>query len=293
MKTGIYIPLVTPFKENYEVDYECLAKATKFAIAKGVDGIYACGGTSEFSLLTTEERKRCLEVIIANAEGKEVIAHVGSQSMLESVELAKHAYSAGATMLSAVSPYYYAYSFDQVKAYFLAIAHATPLELMIYNAAQARVYTIEEMRSILEDDKISAIKYTGSNFYMLERLIKEFPGKRFYTGADEMFLAGQAVGAHGAIGTTYNYYADKYVLARKLFHEGKTAEALAVIHKVNDVTEGVLVPGLLMPNVKYIMSLQGLDILPISRPPFTKPDKAVLDKVKAVYEKAEEEFKSL
>ena len=44
MKTGIYVPLITPFKENGEIDYEVLAKATKFALEKGVDGIYACGG---------------------------------------------------------------------------------------------------------------------------------------------------------------------------------------------------------------------------------------------------------
>ena len=86
MKTGIYVPLVTPFKENGEIDYEVLAKATKFVLSKGADGIYACGGTAEFCLLTTEERKRCLEVIIENADGKEVIAHVGSQSTAESVE---------------------------------------------------------------------------------------------------------------------------------------------------------------------------------------------------------------
>jgi dihydrodipicolinate synthase/N-acetylneuraminate lyase len=149
MKTGIYVPLITPFKENGEVDYEVLAKATKFVLAKGADGIYACGGTSEFCLLTTEERKRCLEVIIANADGKEVIAHVGSQSTAESVELAKHAASVGANMLSAVAPYYFGYTFPQIKEYFRKIAHATELELMIYNAAQARDYSLAEMKELL------------------------------------------------------------------------------------------------------------------------------------------------
>ena len=118
MKTGIYTPLITPFKENGKIDYEALAIATKFVLKQGVDGIYACGGTAEFCLLTTEERKRCLEVIIANAEGKEVIAHVGAQSTAEAVELAKHAESVGATMLSAVAPYYFGYTFPQVKEYF-------------------------------------------------------------------------------------------------------------------------------------------------------------------------------
>lgn len=288
MKTGIYVPLVTPFKENGEIDYEVLAKATKFVLSKGSDGIYACGGTAEFCLLTTEERKRCLEVIIENADGKEVIAHVGSQSTAESVELAHHAASVGANMLSAVAPYYFGYTFPQIKEYFRKIAHATDLSLMIYNAAQARTYSLEEMKELLEDEKITAVKYTGQNFYFLERLINSCPDKQFYTGCDEAFLAGAAVGSHGAIGTTYNYYADKYIEARKLFKEGKNAEALEIIHKLNSITEAIISTTSLIAATKYIMSLQGLDILPLSREPFsplTDGDKA---KIKAV---CEEEFK--
>ncbi len=284
MKTNIYVPLITPFKANHEVDYDALAKATKFVLAKGADGIYACGGSSEFPLLTTEERKRCLEVIIANADGKEVIAHVGSSSTLEAIELAKHAYQAGATMLSAVAPYYFGYTFAQVKEYFHSIAHATPLSLMIYSAAQARAYTIAELKELLLDEKISSVKYTGYDFYALERLINAYPDKKFYTGADEAFLAGQAVGAHGAIGTTYNYYADKYILARELFLKGENEKALAIIHKLNDITEILISGGALLASTKYMMRLQGLDILPLSRPPFTPLNQQQCDNLKAIYE---------
>lgn len=284
MKTGVYVQLITPFKENGEIDYKVLAEATKFVLAKGADGIYACGGTAEFFLLTTEERKRCLEVIIANADGKEVIAHVGSQSTSEAVELAKHAESVGANMLSAVAPYYFGYTFAQIKDYFTKLAHATKLELMIYNAAQARDYSLEEMKELLSDDKISAVKYTGQNFYFLERLINSCPNKKFYTGCDEAFLAGAAVGSDGAIGTTYNYYADKYIEARKLFLEGKNAEALGIIHKLNSVTECILSTSVTIAATKYIMSLQGLDILPVSREPFSPLTEGNKAKIKDIYD---------
>lgn len=285
MKTGVYVPLVTPFKKSGEIDYEVLAKATKFVLEKGADGIYACGGTSEFNLLTTEERKRCLEVIIENAGGKEVIAHVGSQSTAEAVELAKHAEKAGANMLSAVAPYYFGYTFAQIKEYFKKIAYATSLNLMIYNASQARTYSLDELRELLSDEKITAVKYTGYNFYYLERLIADYPDKKFYTGVDEAFLAGAAVGSDGAIGTTYNYYADKYIEARALFKQGKNKEALEIIHKLNKITECLIARNNnVIAATKYVMSLQGLDILPVSREPFsplTEADKAA---IKAVYD---------
>ena len=286
MKTGIYTPLITPFKENGKIDYEALAMTTKFVLKQGVDGIYACGGTAEFCLLTTEERKRCLEVIIANAEGKEVIAHVGAQSTAEAVELAKHAESVGATMLSAVAPYYLGYTFPQVKEYFYKIAHATNLYLMIYNAAQARAYTLSEMKELLQDEKISAVKYTGQNFYHLERLIQAYPDKKFYTGCDEAFLAGAAVGSAGAIGTTYNYYADKYIQARKLFLSGENNKALSIIHKLNAITEALIDTGNVIAGTKYIMNLQGLDILPMSREPFSPLTEANKSAIKLIYEDA-------
>ena len=286
MKTGVYVPLITPFKQNGDIDYDVLAKATKFVLSKGVDGIYACGGTAEFCMLSTEERKRALEVIIANADDKEVIAHVGSPSTRESVELACHAASAGATMLSAVAPYYFGYTFPQIKEYFRKIAHATPLSLMIYNAAQARDYSLGEMKELLEDDKITAVKYTGQNFYFLERLINSCPDKRFYTGCDEAFLAGAAVGSHGAIGTTYNYYADKYILARDLFMQGKNAEALEIINKLNSITECIISTTSLIAATKYIMSLQGLDILPLAREPFSPLTQQDMTRIREVLERA-------
>lgn len=283
-KTNIYVPLITPFKADYSVDYEGVAKATKFVLAKGADGIYACGGSSEFSLLTTEERKKILEVIIANADGKEVIAHVGSQSTLEAVELAKHAEKAGATMLSAVSPYYFGYKFSQIKGYFHTIAHTTSLHLMIYNAAQVRPFSFAELKELLNDEKITAVKYTGTDFYVLERLIKSCKNKTFLTGADECFLAGQAVGAHGAIGTTYNYFADKYIKMKALFSEGKNREALEIAGKVNNVTDLLMRSDNLLAVTKYIMTLQGLEILPVSRPPFTALCEEEKERVKRVYE---------
>lgn len=286
MKTGIYVPLITPFNKDGSVDYEGLAKATKFTLSTGADGIYACGGSAEFNLLTTEERKKCLEVIIANADGKEIIAHVGSQSTAEAIELAKHAEKAGATMLSAVAPYYFGYSFAQVNDYFHKIAHATSLNLMIYNATQSRSYSYAEMVEILKDEKITAVKYTGYNFFFLERLIKEYPDKVFYTGADEMYIAGQAVGAHGAIGTSYNFFAKEYIECGKLFAEGKNKEALDIIKKVNGVTEIFFETSSGLAAAKYIMTLQGLDILPISREPFSPLTEDFKKHIREVFETA-------
>lgn len=279
---GIYIPLITPFKCDGEVDYAGLKRATKYVLKNGADGIYAVGGSAEFMKLSIEERKKCLEVIISAADGKTVIAHVGSTSIRESLELARHAEKVGANMLSAVAPYYFNYTFEQVKDYFFQIAEATSLPLMIYNAAQGRTYTLEEQLVLMNHDKITAMKFTNFNYYHLERLIYAYPNKKFYTGADEGFISGQIVGAAGAIGTTFNCQSEKFLLAKKLIKEGKNAQALEVMHSINNIVNTLLNTNTLIVATKYLMALDGLDIDCYSRGPngdLTEEQKEYLKKV--------------
>lgn len=284
MKTNIYVPLITPFNKDFSVDYDGLARATKFVLDKGVDGIYAVGGSSEFTLLTTEEKKKCLETIIKAADGAEVIAHVGSTSTLESLELARFAAKAGASQLSAVAPFYYGYNFAAVKEYFRAISHETELPLIIYNASQGRTYTVAEMSELLQDEKVSGMKYTNTNFFALERLVQAFPNKKFYTGSDENFVSGQAVGAQGAIGTTYNFQGEKFVEMKKLMQANDVAGALKLQHEVNYLTELYFETGSSLALTKYYMVLGGLDILPISRPPFLPLSEEIKTEAKRRFE---------
>ena len=283
MKTGIYVPLITPFRENGEIDYRGLADATKFVLAKGVDGIYALGASAEFPLLSVEERKKCLETIVRAADGAEIIVQVGAAATEQSLSLAKHAQTCGVGMISAVAPYYFAYTFEQVKEYFEDVGNATPLPLMVYNAAQSRSYSLAEMESLMRMDKVAAMKYTNYNFFHLERLIAKFPDKKFFVGADEMFLAGQAIGAHGAIGTTYNYAGDSYIRCRELYKEGKVNEALEIVHKVNAMTELLFDSKSPLAMAKYVMRMQGLDILPVTRKPYTLLTEEMQKKIENAY----------
>ncbi len=290
-KSGIYVPLITPFTQEGEIDYAGLERATKFVLQMGADGIYAVGGSSEFPLLSTEERKRSLEVIKKAAGDAEIIAHVGATSTRESVALAKHAESIGVDMISAVAPYYFNYNFEEIKGYFYTLAECTSLPLMIYGAIQGRAYSLEETRELLSHEKIAAMKYTGFNFYQLERLVCSFPDKKFYTGADEAFLSGQVVGAYGAIGTSFNIFADKFILAKNLFAAGKNEEALRIVNAVNTFFETMFTCSSFITCTKYIMTLQGLDILPISRKPFAELDETMKKNIDVAYKKLNEDFK--
>ncbi len=282
-KTGIYIPLITPFNKDGSVDYRGLANATEFVLNKGADGIYAIGSSSEFVLLTTEEKKKCLKTIIENANGKEVIAQVGSTSLHESLDLAKYVEEVGANIISSVAPFYFSYTFEETKQFFYTLAEATSLPLMIYNNSQGRSYTLTELEELMKHPKITAMKFTNTNFYQLERLKYKFNEKRFYSGADECFLSGQITGVDGAIGTNYNYNCEKMVECRKLFLEGKNSQALKLLNKVNNVIEALTECENFIAGCKYLMSIQGLEILPTTRKPFGELSQKSMEILKKVY----------
>jgi len=81
-------------------------------IAAGVGGLYVCGGTGEWLLLSPTVRRQMAEVAIgAVAERVPVVVHISAATTEQAVELARHARASGADAISAVPPFYYGYPF--------------------------------------------------------------------------------------------------------------------------------------------------------------------------------------
>ena len=116
----------------------------------------------------------------------------------------------------------------------------------------------DEMASFLGDDRFAGIKFTSNDFFTLEQCKSKFPEKLVFNGYDEMLLSGLAMGADGGIGSTYNFMADKFVLIRKLFAEGKMAEARAVQNEANRIITILCKIGVMQAE-KEIMNQLGFD----------------------------------
>ena len=103
---GTYAALVTPYTHDNKVNYNELQKLVRYLIDNGIDGFYVGGSTAEAFLLSTEERKGCLEAVVEAVNGeRNVICHTGSISTDIATELAIHAEKVGANAVSAISPF--------------------------------------------------------------------------------------------------------------------------------------------------------------------------------------------
>ena len=95
-----------------------------------------------------------------------------------------------------------------------------------------------------------------------------YPDKLMFNGYDEMLLSGLSMGADGGIGSTYNFMADKFVMIRKLYSEGRVEEARRVQNEANRII-AVLCDIGVMQAEKEIMNQLGLDFGGCM-PPFSK-----------------------
>lgn len=280
---GVFPALLTPFDVSGAVNYDALRELVQFNLEKGVNGFYVCGSTSEAFLLSHEERKKVLETVCAEACGKAaVIAHVGCIGQELAMDLARHAKNAGADAISSVPPFYYGFSFEEIKRYYFALAEAG-LPVVIYNFTAAGVkLTTEQFMEFLADPRFLGVKHTSSDFFMLERLKAFRSDAVIFNGYDEMFLSGLVAGADGGIGSTYNFMAEKYIAIEKYFRAGDLAAAQAEQHRANNVIAELLKYGV-MPSCKTICNHLGLSLGECRKPfaPLTAEQK---QRLIAVYE---------
>jgi len=286
---GVVPALMTAFKHDaaQSFDAENTKKLCRFLADAGVNGLYVGGSSGEMILMSVDERKALLEAAMEAVEGTNVaiVAHVGAMSTADTLELARHAESVGADALSSVTPLYFKYTVREVTHYYERIAGETSVPVVIYNIPGMTGLSLnrEQLGSLLSIPNICGMKFTCSDFCQLERLISDFPDKVFYNGADEMLLSGLAAGAHGGIGTTYNFMPEKFVKIYNDFKAGRIDEARKTQGEANEIICTILKHGG-MASSKYLIQRRGIDCGLCREPfmPVSEESKAILDALKLV-----------
>lgn len=266
---GVFPALLTPFTKDDRIHEKVLADLVEYNLEKGVNGFYVGGSTAEAFLLSLEERKQILEVVMATVAGRaSVITHIGCIATSQSIELAKHACRLGVQALSSIPPFYYKFSIEEIRNYYMQIVNEVDVPMIIYNfpGNSGVVFTDDDLAYFLNDCRFAGIKHTSNDYFALERIKTRFPEKVVFNGFDEMFLAGISMGADGGIGSTYNFMAEKFISICDLVRIGRADEALAVQHDINTIIKEIIKVGVI-PGVKAVMNLLGFDF-GVARAPF-------------------------
>lgn len=284
---GIFSALLTSFDENGNINEDGVRQIVRHNIDKmKVDGLYVGGSTGENFLISTEEKKKIFKIAKDEAKNDiKLIAQVGSLNIHESIELAKYVTELGYDVISAVTPFYYKFSFEEIKDYYNTIINSVDNYLIIYSIPflTGVNISVEQFGELFENEKIIGVKFTAADFYLLERLRKAYPNHLIYAGFDEMMLPATVLNVDGAIGSTFNVNG---IRARKIFElaqQGKIDEAFKIQNITNDLITEILGNGLYQ-TIKYLLQLQGVDA-GYCKKPMSIITEGQKEKAKEMYEK--------
>ena len=206
---GAGVALVTPFKENGEVNYEKLEEIVEEQIAGGTDAIIACGTTGEASTMTHEEHLDVIEYICRVTKKRiPVVAGTGSNCTETAVYLSAEAEKRGADGLLLVSPYYNKATQKGLMAHFTAVADAVKIPVILYNIPGRTGVTIkpETIAALCKNvDNIVGVKEASGNFSAIATLMSLSDGTvDLYSGNDDQIVPLLSLGGKGVISVLSN-----------------------------------------------------------------------------------------
>ena len=270
---GLIAATFASYNGNGSLNLSVIPAVVDKMIHDGLSGVYICGTNGEGPNLTIEERMAVAEAYVRAANKRIlVLVHVGHPAIAESVKLASHAAYIGVDAVSSVAAFYFkpasvqnlVDSIAQIAAgapglpfYYYHIPHLTGL-------AMDMVEFLRLSESLIPN--LAGIKYTATTLYEYQACLNYKNGKYdILYGLDEMLLSALAVGAKGAIGSTYTFAAPVYLDIIKLFNADKLADARQLQYELVEMVR-CIVKYSPIPAQRAIMKLEGFDLGPSRLP---------------------------
>jgi 4-hydroxy-tetrahydrodipicolinate synthase len=212
--TGIYTPIITPFSNDGEIDWNAYADVIDWQIDNGVAGIIVGGSTGEFYALSKEERIQQFQFAADRIKGRvEFMAGVNDIRVDECLEISSAAVSSGANSLLVAAPPYSLPSEEELSYHVLKIAETTGLPIMLYNyPGRTGVEMGETFLSVVaKNPLIVAIKESSGDYSRLPLLSSNYPSIELVVGGEEQVLEFAAWGAKSWVCATANFFPSECV----------------------------------------------------------------------------------
>lgn len=212
---GAGVAVVTPMKENLEVNYEKMDEILEEQIAGGTDAVIICGTTGESATLTEEEHMDVIRFAIERVNHRiPVIAGTGSNSTATAVQFSKEAAEAGAEGILLVTPYYNKATQNGLIAHYTKIANEAKLPAILYNVPSRTGCAIEPATAaylVKNVEYIVGIKEASGNIGNVAKIMHLCDGKiDLYSGNDDQIIPLLSLGGIGVISVLSNV-APRYV----------------------------------------------------------------------------------
>jgi 4-hydroxy-tetrahydrodipicolinate synthase len=206
--TGVGTALVTPFASSGAVDEAAVRRLARRQVDAGVHFLVPCGTTGEAPTLSAEEKRRVVELVVEEAEGRvPVLAGAGGYDTREVVASARAMREAGADGLLSVTPYYNKPTPEGLFRHYQAIAQAVPLPIVVYNVPGRTGCNVDPrtLARLATIENVVGVKEASGNVTQLCEVMKAVPPEFLVlSGDDALALPAMAVGARGVVSVASN-----------------------------------------------------------------------------------------
>ena len=258
---GCGTALVTPFTEDYKVDYDAYAASVDRQVKAGVHFLVPLATTGETPTLNAEEKKKLLRITRERVGDMPLLAGCGTNSLdgtLANMELLE---DCGADAWLIVVPYYNKPTQEGQYRYFKAVAENSTKPIVIYNVpgrTGANMDAGTVIRLAEDCPKIVGIKEASGRYDQVSEIIRRAPGSfSVLSGDDDMTLAFMATGGKGVISVASNVAPAEVSAMCSAMLEGDLKTARGLHHRLFPLFKGCFAESNPVP-VKAAMSLLGL-----------------------------------
>jgi 4-hydroxy-tetrahydrodipicolinate synthase len=212
---GVYTPVVTPFDEQGEIDFETLTRVIEYQVQNGVRGIVSCGTTGEYYACTFDERLALMAHTRDVTQGEaQLVAGCNSGSTREVIRLGTAARELGYDALLLSAPHTSLPSQAELGAHYAAVASGVGLPIILYNyPARAGVEIgVEALDAIADLPEIVAIKESSGDFSRFLSLRRRYRGRiEVMCGSDDQAVDYFSWGVRSWLAGTANVLPRQHV----------------------------------------------------------------------------------
>ena len=206
---GAGVAIVTPMKDNLEINYDKLDEMLEEQIAGGTDSIIICGTTGESATMTEAEHSEVIRFAIERVNHRiPVIAGTGSNCTRTAIELSKEAEKDGADGLLLVTPYYNKATQNGLAAHYTAICNEVKIPAILYNVPSRTGCSIQPQtlaRLVKDVDNIVGVKEASGNIGTVAEIMHLCDGNiDLYSGNDDQVVPLLSLGGIGVISVLSN-----------------------------------------------------------------------------------------
>jgi 4-hydroxy-2-oxoglutarate aldolase len=244
--SGIYAPVVTPFRRDGEVDIDRFAANARAHVAAGLNGIVVTGSTGEAALLDEAERSRMIEALrAAIPRERQIIVGTGAESTRTCIRLTKGAAERGADAVLVVAPHYYGSAMTDAAllAHYRAVADASPVPVLLYTIPKYMHFALSAslVAELAKHPNIIGLKDSSGKIDLITGYIgAQSDTFTVLTGNGGTFLQALEAGARGGI-LAVSLFAPAIALdVLENFERGDRAAAAAAQEKLTPLSNRIV-----------------------------------------------------